>query len=753
MKPTLSRTLPLFALVAALSSAQCNRARSHRTFGPPLPGLSVRTVSGARYEPPPGALTREQIRTQFQSDHRLTHDEINAHHPVQFAQTPRADLANVPGLDVVTAGPFAPNAAERERLQSHGFVLAPRLRQSNFLQGYTQIFLRDQPVYFSADAITNALHESFDTLITSVEKDALHPALTSALTQIRTQLSQAQGAALSEETRADLDTYLAITLSALTGQTQPIVANGDNASVTSLTARINAGAGTATVQLLGVDRTVDFSQMQPRGHYTQDPTLQRYFRAVMWLGREGFRLVDVENAQRVLRRRQVSAALAMRALSSEETRAAINTLEQAITSFAGEPEALGMRDLDTLSARVAQAGGLSALSDPQLLTLLDDIRGVRPRVATSMLVHPDDFVGTVPQPVYWSLTPQRYTPDSRVLSMVSYDRVDGGRVPRMIPSPLDAAFGALGNDYALRLLAPDLQRFGYATELETARVLIDAHEQGYWQGSMYASWMAALRTLSPRQSLAHTSTLPVVMQSESWAKRLLNTQLAAWAEVRHDTVLYTAQSYSTIPGCSYPQAYVEPYPELWQALNHWISRAQTLITQTPFRTLTERTRWTHWAEHSARVLQRLQAIAEHEREGLEMTADELAWMNQAVNAREQNVVCTSILVVDGGWYYDLFEPRRELGEQRDIVSDVHTTPADEHGNPVGNVLHIGTASPQAMVVLAGPAGHERAYVGFASSYREHVTTGFARLTDERWRTMSNAQPRPAWIEDISGPMR
>ena len=38
----------------------------------------------------------------------------------------------------------------------------------------------------------------------------------------------------------------------------------------------------------------------------------------------------------------------------------------------------------------------------------------------------------------------------------------------------------------------------FSSELATARELVDAHEAAYWQGSLYASWTAALRTLSPR---------------------------------------------------------------------------------------------------------------------------------------------------------------------------------------------------------------------------------------------------------------
>ena len=60
-----------------------------------------------------------------------------------------------------------------------------------------------------------------------------------------------------------------------------------------------------------------------------------------------------------------------------------------------------------------------------------------------MLVHPDSFDGTIPQPVTFSFTPQRYTPDSMVLSRVSFDRVDRGRVPRMMPEALDATWNRL----------------------------------------------------------------------------------------------------------------------------------------------------------------------------------------------------------------------------------------------------------------------------------------------------------------------
>ena len=45
----------------------------------------------------------------------------------------------------------------------------------------------------------------------------------------------------------------------------------------------------------------------------------------------------------------------------------------------------------------------------------------------------------------------------------------------------------------------------------------------------------------------------------------MNAQLASWAELRHDTLLYAKQSYTAVPVCDFPDAYVDPYPEAWAA--------------------------------------------------------------------------------------------------------------------------------------------------------------------------------------------
>ena len=68
--------------------------------------------------------------------------------------------------------------------------------------------------------------------------------------------------------------------------------------------------------------------------------------------------------------------------------------------------------------------------------------------------------------------------------------------------------------------------------------------------------VAALRGMAP----VETDGLPKSTRTEGWARRTLLTQLGSWSELRHDTILYAKQSYSTYVVCEFPDAYVDPYP-------------------------------------------------------------------------------------------------------------------------------------------------------------------------------------------------
>jgi hypothetical protein len=305
----------------------------------------------------------------------------------------------------------------------------------------------------------------------------------------------------------------------------------------------------------------------------------------------------------------------------------------------------------------------------------------------------------------------------------------------MMPDPLDVGFAALRNDHAGILLLPEIQKYGYASDLASMRIVVDAHPQSFWDASLYHQWVGAIRALSER----NTPGLPIVANTEHWGRRILNAQLASWAELRHDTILYAKQSYTGSPGCEYPDAYVEPYPELFARIASYASRGAALPISATSRAYFEELR---------SVASVLETMAKDQRTGAQHSAEHVAFINQLVFQQG----CGSIDSFNG-WYAKLFFDPAGALRPKPTITDVHTQPADEGGATVGNVLHVGTGNARAMVVTVDTCNGPRAYVGLASSYYQTITTNYERLTDEAWQVMlfgtnGGKPPPPSWMNPI-----
>ena len=681
-----------------------------------------------------GRATRAELERALSLPARLDPETLRARFPTSAAPAGPVDPRTAAGFDALQASALSLQESEVAALGRQGFVLSERRSAVHFVGGYLDVFRADLPVYVTADAVLHAMHAGFDEVVALAETWRIAPALARWLADARAQLATARD--LPAPVKADLDLHLSVAAALLS----PTPLADLSPDATAMVARVTAAGQPADVNLFGAARSIDFSQFEPRGHYTLTPELQRYFRAMMWIGREGFRVVDVvpDTGERVLRRRQLLDVLALRALLTPAMATSWAQVEGAIAAAMGEPDDLTFHALPALSQAI---GGrpVDERTDAQLIAAIDAIRGDLPRVAGAILR--GDGMGTRALPVAFSIFPQRYTPDAMALANVVYDRVNQGRVRRMMPDPLDAAFAALGNDHALSHLGPSLARDDYATELFRARVLIDAHEPAYWQSSLASAWVGALRTLSPRAASAAPDTLPAVARSAAWQTRLLNAQMASWAEYRHDTILSARQSYTGSPACSYPAGYVDPYPSFYAAVEAWASLGRGWVERLPAGGEMDYLRpeaVTAWFERVRGVAANLRAMAERERAGMPFTDAQLAWLNRAITAQG---LCGS-QNAQGGWYVDLFRSSPVMITDASVVADVHTQPTDASGNTVGRVLHVGTGRPRMIAVAVQNCEGPRVYVGFVSSYFERVTEGFTRLTDQAWR-MSNARGNPA----------
>jgi len=308
---------------------------------------------------------------------------------------------------------------------------------------------------------------------------------------------------------------------------------------------------------------------------------------------------------------------------------------------------------------------------------------------------------------------------------------------------LDAAFAALGNNQAAALLKPELEKYPYAPDLAAMRVLADAHDKNFWDANLYNHWLTSLRALSPTGGDA--DKLPSVAKTEAWGRRMLNTQLSSWAELRHDTILYVKQSYTAGAVCEFPDAFVDPYPAFYAAVGAFATKGEAALKQLAFSPAAATVAAAEKYFGKLReVMGMLQEMAEFQRDGKPFTAAHMQFINEAVVI--QNICGGGYL--EKGWYKGLF-----FGDPlsfKPTMADVHTQPTDEAGAEVGRVLHVSTGYARLMITTVNTCMDPCAYAGLVSSYFERTTDKWKRLTDEEWKGELVKPTQPADVSWMTG---
>ncbi len=720
---------------------------SGETFGstePESPSVNVSLVD-------PRASEKGAIDAKLAEVAELTPAELFSRYPTHFGALGYDPLTAL-GLDTLDASALSLEDDAKDILSNDGFVISDRQSFPSFVAGYTAIYGEHLPLYVSADSILDATHRSYDNILEQIELIALSPRLEAMLTSMRSALAAGAADPFGAGAVADADVYVSVAASLLADEVMAPAAGGPAAEVSELYEAARAAEGLRKRVFLGVPRAIDFSQYAPRGHYLNDPTLERYFRATMWLGSMDLRLIEtLDTGKQVFRRRQLELAYALRALFDDTALADYEAIDGVVRAFVGESDNMTLPELDGLLSDlgVAAPEALSTIDDETLAqAILDGGYGLQ-RISGGILENGTQ--GPIPLSSTFLLLGRRYVVDSEVFSNVVYGRVpvrDGAM--RLMPNPLDVAFAALENDQAATLLAPELDNYHYAPELAATRLLVDFHEPTFWSANLYNGWLSALRALSPPSDLADAAALglPRVAGTEAWGRRILSAQLASWAELRHDTLLYAKQSYTDAPECEFPDGYVDPYPEFYATLGNYARRGRAVVENLgDLAGDYLGAAMVNYFDELETTSGTLQALAEKQRTGEPFGTDEIAFLNRAIGDSE------NCFFDPDGWYPRLvyLGVASETDTEYDpTIADVHTQPADEGGAIVGNVLHVGTGPARLMVVTADTCVGPRAYVGLASSYFERITTNFERLTDQQWASeVQDARPPDVpWVVDL-----
>lgn len=403
-------------------------------------------------------------------------------------------------------------------------------------------------------------------------------------------------------------------------------------------------------------------------------------------------------------------------------------LYSAITLFTGESEDLTISEASKLHNQLFTNGDLNELDNPTLQAKYAELLGKMP---------PPRIIPKTG--VNFRIFPQRFTPDSQILQSLVFTK-EGNEIgmpenPRLLPKGLDI-MAVFGSERAFEILDKIFRETRYRNYTEVLRNLqidfsrISAAE---WQKNMYWGWLYVLKSFL----LPVDNTMPVFMRTKAWLDKSLNTALASWAELRHDTLLYVKQfsaeggegGLGWEPIIPKPKGYVEPNRLFYERL--------AAIMQISMAELKKQGMLASDAAQKAlkyiEIVNKLGLISRKELNQETLSEADYQFIRQYGAEMEY------LTAFFKGGTVPFYENEGQVALIADVGSDGKMT-----------FLHEAVGRVRSMLVEVEIENKKQLNQGGVFTYYEFPVAG-KRLNDQEWREMlrnKQAPPLPIWTESF-----
>ena len=616
----------------------------------------------------------------------------------------------------------------QEPLGRNSFAIVPG-RKIQLFHVYEKNDYSDFPSFVTTDLYLQLFHMYFDCMVREMERHGLSQAVEQFCH------------AMKEHTTGWNQAYFTIAEALITGQ-QPAIADGKyKQQILDEIGKIERSQDSFSEFLDYRNAMFGYSLFRPRGHYTRNDSLGRYFRAMMWLQHVPFGTDKPEQLRNALILADVIG-------KNAELRKTYDRLFEPMTFLFGKPDNLTILQvydemqkvglpleklLKNKKAMAAIRKSLDAMGENQTR--------IRPKFERTSRVK-------------INLMPQRYTPDGEVLN----EMVDalGDPSQRPVPSGLDV-FAAMNAGIAEQVLTGELRvQDAWPEYLPTLKKMKARMQEIDWNETLSNRWLSALQTLQDTTYFhrfdiydENENQMPAFMRTDQWAKKNLNTALASWAELKHDAILYAKQPVGAECGAGGPpdpvvKGYVEPNVNFWKravALNIALAEfMEKYQLQTP-KLLSTGERISELAEFLLRVSRKeLYAWPE--------LTDEEYNQIEIIGSTVENISLD--LIREPDQYLDGWDNVQGADRSIACVADVYTANGDN--NPNKSILYAATGPAYEIYVAVDIAGERFLTRGAVLSYREFQRSiGEQRLTDEEWQQQLKTQPDrgiPSWMDEI-----
>jgi hypothetical protein len=495
---------------------------------------------------------------------------------------------------------------------------------------------------------------------------------------------------------------------------------------------------------------IPYNLFKPRGHYTKSVQLKRYFMVMNYLGNASF----VFNQLPLMEKRDIAvqATTSLMIYDALKLRKRVLGLWErlySVTSFlVGESDDYNIYDLE----RVVKKKLLGYRFD-RLLSgdEIDDVREGLLRIRKPRIYSGTGNLENLQRPsgklekvlegsIGFRFMGARLVPDTEITQLLitpSVGRFTGRGTPFTLQhTPLpngDRVRGyamgldimaVFGSETAMQILksSGETDFDGYEKNFVRLRERFSSKGTPFWDKTVYTSWLFSLLPL------IGSIDGPTFMTTKAWRMKSLNTALASWAELRHDTILYVKQPFAAEmggPEVQYAQGYVEPVPEFYLRLKYLVDMTKSGLSQ-------------------------FNLLPPENQKALSRFSSELKrFYDISIKELENRVLTKSEYTFIQNYNISYLHPKWELSDDKDtpIIADVMTNGMDslcvEEGVGYVNILYAAYKLPSGEILVGrGPV----------FSYHEFKQNMNNRLTDEQWKILLQEDPYrgiPEWTNSFA----
>lgn len=581
--------------------------------------------------------------------------------------------------------------------------------------------------FITTDLLVHSLHLIFDRMLQESEEKVLMPALGKLVALYYGELKKLETG--NKNNRALLDSVILMEKYFLVAGDLMGSALMDKSAypkdVKEELTKITAAGESSESPLFHYNE--DYTQFIPRGHYTKNETLKKYFKAMMWFGRLHFYCVQnhpdkkINDNSIVLTR----AALVLTKIAMDNSRipGLWHSLYNPITYIVGESDDY---NLDQYVAALKGAGvadfGTWIGDDRNIARFITDINRqlAGPAISGNTLNQSrEKFSPVIPRG--FRLFGQRFTLDGFIFTMLSSPRVGNRESARTMVKGLDV-MAILGSKTADELLKEDRKKYNnFESNYTLLKNRVKNFDDNYWRNTFYRSYLRIIGEIAN-----FDSAMPFYFtQGAAWNTKSLVTSHGAWAELKHDTLLYAKQSAAEKAGpgpcrtwdvdmLKRPVGYIEPNLGALYWIQSILEDSTLILSNNGFMSEFFINKFQDYRELIDQVI----IIAESEAQDNTVTDEQNEFIYQIPSRLAKIVMPPDGNVIS----------QDEL--KMAIIADVHTDTENS------TVLEVGTGIPYRIyLALNDGNGGKRIATGYMFSYYEFERPAAQRLNDEQWKDM------------------